>query len=45
MLITRMLEKVIRRSDAVDKESLCVLAGQRVSRPLSLRCLLCYLKF
>jgi len=25
-----MLDKVIRRSDAVDKESLCVLAGQRV---------------
>lgn len=30
VLITRMLEKVLRRSDAVDKESLCVLAGQRV---------------
>ncbi|KAH9850411.1 ribosomal protein S5 domain 2-like protein [Lenzites betulinus] len=28
--ITRMLDKVLRRSDAVDKESLCVLAGQRV---------------
>ncbi|KAF9524201.1 ribosomal protein S5 domain 2-type protein [Crepidotus variabilis] len=28
--ITRMLDKVIRRSDAVDKESLCILAGQRV---------------
>lgn len=26
----RMLDKVLRRSDAVDKESLCVLAGQRV---------------
>lgn len=25
-----MLEKVLRRSDAVDKESLCILAGQRV---------------
>lgn len=28
--ITRMLDKVIKRSDAVDKESLCILAGQRV---------------
>ncbi|KAH9914367.1 ribosomal protein S5 domain 2-like protein [Epithele typhae] len=28
--LTRMLDKVLRRSDAVDKESLCVLAGQRV---------------
>ncbi|KAI0822119.1 ribosomal protein S5 domain 2-like protein [Trametes gibbosa] len=28
--ITRMLDKVLRRSDALDKESLCVLAGQRV---------------
>jgi len=26
-----MLDKVLKRSDAVDKESLCVLAGQRVS--------------
>jgi len=25
-----MLDKVIRRSDTVDKESLCILAGQRV---------------
>ena len=25
-----MLDKVLRRSDTVDKESLCVLAGQRV---------------
>jgi exosome complex component RRP45 len=29
--ITRMLDKVLKRSDAVDKESLWVLAGQRVS--------------
>jgi exosome complex component RRP45 len=29
--ITRMLDKVLRRSDALDKESLCVVAGQRVS--------------
>ncbi|KAI0919892.1 hypothetical protein AcW1_002971 [Taiwanofungus camphoratus] len=28
--MTRMLDKVLRRSDVVDKESLCVLAGQRV---------------
>ncbi|CAG7852324.1 Exosome complex component rrp45 AltName: Full=Ribosomal RNA-processing protein 45 [Serendipita indica DSM 11827] len=28
--ITRMLDKVLRRSDALDKESLCVVAGQRV---------------
>ncbi|KAF9268876.1 ribosomal protein S5 domain 2-like protein [Marasmius fiardii PR-910] len=28
--ITRMLDKVIRRSDTVDKESLCIQAGQRV---------------
>jgi hypothetical protein len=25
-----MLDKVLKRSDAVDKESLCILAGQRV---------------
>lgn len=30
VIITRMLEKIIRRSDAVDKESLCIVAGQRV---------------
>ncbi|KAG8817464.1 hypothetical protein FRC17_011220 [Serendipita sp. 399] len=28
--ITRMLDKVLRRSDALDKESLCIVAGQRV---------------
>ncbi|KAF9443394.1 ribosomal protein S5 domain 2-like protein [Macrolepiota fuliginosa MF-IS2] len=28
--VTRMLDKVLRRSDAIDKESLCILAGQRV---------------
>ncbi|KAF7312150.1 DNA polymerase eta [Mycena indigotica] len=28
--ITRMLDKVLRRSDVLDKESLCVIAGQRV---------------
>jgi hypothetical protein len=29
--ITRMLDKVLRRSDAIDKETLCIQAGQRVS--------------
>lgn len=29
--MTRMLDKVLRRSDTIDKESLCVIAGQRVS--------------
>ncbi|KAA1476380.1 ribosomal protein S5 domain 2-like protein [Dentipellis sp. KUC8613] len=28
--LSRMLDKVLRRSDTVDKEALCVLAGQRV---------------
>ncbi|KAJ3570700.1 hypothetical protein NP233_g4222 [Leucocoprinus birnbaumii] len=28
--ITRMIDKVVRRSDAIDKESLCILTGQRV---------------
>ncbi|KAF8634679.1 hypothetical protein AX15_000780 [Amanita polypyramis BW_CC] len=28
--ITRMLDKVLRRSDVIDKEALCILAGQRV---------------
>ncbi|KAH9931740.1 ribosomal protein S5 domain 2-like protein [Amylocystis lapponica] len=38
--ITRMLDKVLRRSDVVDKESLCVLAGQRVWHlRLTLHCL------
>lgn len=31
MTMTRMLDKVLRRSDTIDKESLCVIAGQRVS--------------
>ncbi|KIM63247.1 hypothetical protein SCLCIDRAFT_1214350 [Scleroderma citrinum Foug A] len=30
ILITRMLDKILRRSDAIDRESLCVVAGQRV---------------
>ncbi|KAI0067411.1 ribosomal protein S5 domain 2-like protein [Artomyces pyxidatus] len=28
--LARMLDKVLRRSDAVDREALCILAGQRV---------------
>lgn len=28
-----MLEKVLMRSDAVDREALCIIAGQRVSSP------------
>ncbi|QRV78419.1 exosome complex exonuclease RRP45 [Ceratobasidium sp. AG-Ba] len=28
--LTRMLEKIIRRSEAVDREALCILAGQQV---------------
>lgn len=36
--ITRMLDKIIRRSDAIDKESLCILAGRRVSVSPSLSC-------
>ena len=28
--IARMLDKIIRRSDVVDKESLCIQSGQRV---------------
>ncbi|KAF7323182.1 Exosome complex component rrp45 [Mycena chlorophos] len=30
VIITRMLDKVLRRSDVLDKESLCIIAGQRV---------------
>ena len=33
VMITRMLNKVLKRSDGVDKESLCILAGQRVCIP------------
>ena len=34
MTITRMLDKIIRRSDVIDKESLCIQSGQRVRPPL-----------
>lgn len=30
VVLTRLLEKAIRRSEAVDRESLCVVAGQKV---------------
>ncbi|GJJ11198.1 hypothetical protein Clacol_005430 [Clathrus columnatus] len=30
IVITRMLDKIIRRCDSIDKESLCILAAQRV---------------
>jgi len=32
--LTRMLDKIIRRSDTIDKESLCILAGRRVGHIL-----------
>ncbi len=31
VIITRLLEKSIRRSEAVDREALCILAGEKVS--------------
>ncbi|KIY50816.1 ribosomal protein S5 domain 2-like protein [Fistulina hepatica ATCC 64428] len=38
--LSRMLDRLVRRSDAIDKESLCVLAGQRVWHiRLTLHCL------
>ncbi|CAE6382947.1 unnamed protein product [Rhizoctonia solani] len=30
VILTRMIEKIIRRSEAVDREALCILAGQQV---------------
>jgi exosome complex RNA-binding protein Rrp42 (RNase PH superfamily) len=30
-MMARMLDKVIRRNDVVDREALCIVAGQRVS--------------
>lgn len=30
MILTRLLEKAIRRSEAVDREALCVVAGEKV---------------
>jgi len=31
-----MLDKIFRRSDAIDREALCVIAGERVSHPVHL---------
>lgn len=30
VLITRLLEKSIRRTEAIDREALCILAGEKV---------------
>lgn len=30
-MITRLLEKSIRRTEAVDREALCIVAGEKVS--------------
>lgn len=30
VLTTRLIEKAIRKSEAVDRESLCILAGEKV---------------
>jgi hypothetical protein len=30
VILTRLLEKAIRRSEAVDREALCVVAGEKV---------------
>jgi len=32
-----MLDKILRRSDAIDRESLCVVGGQRVSSVLAFK--------
>lgn len=37
VMITRLLEKSIRRTEAVDREALCILAGEKVSQPYSSR--------
>ena len=31
MLMARLLEKALRRSEAVDREALCLVAGQKVN--------------
>lgn len=33
MLMARLLEKALRRSEAVDREALCLVAGQKVKLP------------
>lgn len=30
VMITRLLEKSIRRTEAIDREALCILAGEKV---------------
>jgi len=30
VILTRLIEKAIRRSEAVDREALCVVAGEKV---------------
>jgi len=35
-MITRLLEKSIRRTEAVDREALCILAGEKVCLQLIL---------
>jgi hypothetical protein len=32
VMITRLLEKSIRRTEAVDREALCIVAGEKVGR-------------
>lgn len=32
-MITQLLEKSIRRTEAIDREALCILAGEKVSLP------------
>lgn len=44
--MTRLLDKALRRSNAVDREALCIVAGQKVRRPpQKLPLLLCLLIF
>lgn len=31
VMITRLLEKSIRRTEAVDREALCIVAGEKAS--------------
>jgi exosome complex component RRP45 len=33
VLLARMLDKIFRRSDAIDREALCIISGERVSIP------------
>lgn len=38
--MARLLEKALRRSEAVDREALCIVAGQKVGQRLDSRGLL-----